>query len=56
MFQDGLIKAVLDKTDDGKIIRKSGVMAIVFKGGLVSSGDKIQLERPEQPQIAMEPI
>ena len=56
MFQDGLIKAVLDKTDDGKIIRKSGVMAIVLKGGLVSSGDKIQIDRPAQPHIAMEPI
>ena len=55
-FQDGLLKAVIEKTADGEIIRKTGVMGIVLKGGLLSSGDKIHIERPPQPHIAMKPI
>lgn len=39
----GLMAATLDKADDGSVIRKSGVMAVVITGGVVSVGDGIAL-------------
>jgi len=53
-FRDGLIKALLDKTPDGKLIRKSGVMGIVIQAGQLSPGDKIRIERPPEPHIEMD--
>jgi len=55
-FQEGLMQAVLDKTADGKLIRKSGVMGIILKGGTLSKGDKIQIKRPPEPHIMLEPV
>ncbi len=46
-IQDGLMKAVLDKDENGNLIRKSGVMAVVLKGGIVKAGDVIKTILPE---------
>ena len=40
----GLMAATLDKTADGQLIRKAGVMAVVVTGGEVVVGDAIALE------------
>lgn len=40
----GLMQAVLAHADDGSLIRKSGVMAVVVTGGLVAVGDGIRLQ------------
>lgn len=48
-FQQGLTQAVLDRTADGGIIRKAGVMAIVRAGGVISAGDRIRVALPEGP-------
>jgi MOSC domain-containing protein YiiM len=45
-FQDGLMQAVLDHDQDGNLIRKAGVMAVVITGGLVRPGDPIALTLP----------
>ena len=45
-FQKGLMKAVLGKDEQGNLVRKSGIMAIVLEGGEVRSGDPIQVELP----------
>lgn len=55
-FQEGLTKAVLDKTPDGKLIRKSGVMGIVLQGGPLSASDKIRIQLPPKPHIEMDRI
>jgi MOSC domain len=39
----GVMAATLDKRDDGSILRKSGVMAIVIASGEVRAGDRIDL-------------
>ncbi len=36
--------ATLDKAEDGSLIRKSGVMAVVVTGGEVRVGDPIRLD------------
>lgn len=48
-FQDGLMSAVLDRDDDGKVVRKAGVMAVVLTGGDVRPGDPITVELPPEP-------
>ena len=55
-YQSGLMKALLDKDDDGNIVRKSGVMAIVLTGGPVKPGDIIEVEAPEGPHRPLEPV
>ena len=40
----GLMAATLDKTDDGELIRKAGVMAVVVTGGRVIVGDGIEVQ------------
>ena len=48
-FQPGLMGAVLDKDDDGTVVRKAGVMAVVLTGGDVRAGDAITVELPRGP-------
>lgn len=45
-FQSGLLKACLDKDEQGNLIRKSGVMSIVIQGGIVSQDDTIKVILP----------
>ena len=55
-FRRGLTAAVLDKTPDGKLIRKAGVMSIVVKGGPVGAGDTITINLPAQPHLVLVPV
>jgi len=41
-----LLQQVAMKADDGSIIRKAGIMAIVLEGGVVRPGDAIRAEAP----------
>jgi MOSC domain-containing protein YiiM len=43
---DRLLAQVALKDEDGSIIRKAGVMAIVIEGGVVRPGDPIRVEAP----------
>jgi MOSC domain-containing protein YiiM len=55
-FQAGLLAAVLDRTADGSLIRKAGVMGIVLAGGLVAAGDVIRVETPTGLHVALERV
>lgn len=55
-FQPGLLKAVLGRDADGKLIRKAGVMAIVLEGGEVRPGDSIEISLPALPHRALERV
>lgn len=48
-FQKGLLKALIDKDDEGKPVFKSGVMGIVLRGGAVKPGDEISIDLPSDP-------
>lgn len=52
--QKGLLKACLEKDENGKLIRKSGVMSIVLTGGDIQAGDKIEVVLPEGEHHALE--
>jgi MOSC domain-containing protein YiiM len=55
-FQNGLMSAVLDRDEDGGLIRKCGVMAIVVTGGEVTPGDPIRVELPAEPHTRLQPV
>ncbi|BCJ51577.1 hypothetical protein Asp14428_30520 [Actinoplanes sp. NBRC 14428] len=45
-FRPGLLKEVLGKDPDGRIVRRAGVMGVVLRGGTVRPGDSITVELP----------
>ena len=55
-FQNGLMQAVLDKDEAGNLIRKSGVMSIVLKSGVVAGGDTIRCVLPKKPYEKLERV
>ena len=55
-YQKGLMQAVLDKNDEGKLIRKAGIMAIVIKGGKVQLDDEIRFVLPNEPHQKLERV
>jgi len=55
-YQDGLLKAVLDKTPSGELIRKAGIMGIVVEGGCIKPGDTIDLTVPAGPHQKLERV
>lgn len=55
-YQQGLLSAVLARNADGTLVRKSGVMAIVLKDGVVRAGDAIHIELPAEPFRALVPV
>jgi len=55
-YQDGLTQAVLDRSPEGNLIRKAGVMGIVISGGEVGVGDVINVALPPEPHEALERV
>ncbi|MEM7350788.1 MAG: MOSC domain-containing protein [Acidobacteriota bacterium] len=55
-FQSGLMQAVLDRDEEGNLVRKSGIMGVVLTGGDVQPGDTIRVELPSEPHQALEPV
>lgn len=55
-FKNGLLKAVLDFDQEGKLIRKAGIMGIVKQGGTLKPGDVIRVELPALPHQRLEVI
>jgi MOSC domain-containing protein YiiM len=55
-FQAGLMNAVLDRDEQGNLIRKAGIMAIVLASGEVRAGDAIRVELPSMPHQALRPV
>ena len=55
-FQPGLMAAVLDKDENGHLIRKAGIMGIVIAGGTIAAGDTIEVELPPHPHRPLERV
>ncbi len=55
-IQPGLMEAVMDRDEQGQLIRKAGVMGVVLVGGEVRSGDSIGVELPPEPHRPLEPV
>ncbi len=48
-FQPGLMPALLGRDAAGNITRKSGIMSVVLRSGIVRPGDAIAVELPPEP-------
>jgi hypothetical protein len=55
-FQDGLLKHMLERTPDGSVVRKAGVMGVVLSGGEVRPGDPVTVVLPPEPHQALAPV
>ncbi len=55
-FQPGLMAAVLDRDDEGGLVRRAGVMAVVTGSGEVRPGDEVQITLPPEPRTALGPV
>ncbi|BDS12158.1 MOSC domain-containing protein [Aureispira anguillae] len=55
-LQEGLLKAVLDKDEQGNLIRKAGIMGIVLRGGSIALDDVIRIELPPLPFLPLERV
>ena len=55
-LQTGLMKAVLDRDDEGRLIRKAGIMGIVLEGGVITPGDAIRMELPPEPHEKLDRV
>lgn len=55
-FQPGLLAAVLDRDEHGRVVRKAGIMGIVLAGGEVRPDDTITVVLPPAPHTALQPV
>lgn len=55
-FQDGLLQQVVGRDESGGIVRKSGIMGVVKRGGVVRPGDGIDVELPAGPHRPLERV
>lgn len=55
-IQPGLMAAVIERSPQGKLIRKAGVMSIVITGGDVRPGDTIYAVLPPPPHIPLDRV
>lgn len=55
-FQDGLLKQVVGRDEDGGIVRKAGIMGTVRVGGVVRPGDPVRTELPAEPHRPLERV
>ncbi len=55
-IQPGLMKATLDRDEDGEVLRKAGVMAVVLRGGEVRPGDAIVVQLPAGERRKLGPV
>jgi len=55
-IQPGLMQATLDRTDDGDLVRKAGIMGVVVSDGEVRPGDPVRTVLPAGDRRALEPV
>jgi hypothetical protein len=55
-FRPGLMAAVLDRDQQGNLVRKAGVMAVVLTSGDVRPGDAVSVELPPPPHAPLGPV
>jgi MOSC domain-containing protein YiiM len=54
-FQAGLLSRVAMRVN-GRVVRKSGIMAVVMQGGIVRPGDPISVSLPPPPHASLDRV
>jgi MOSC domain-containing protein YiiM len=55
-YERGLMAAVLERDEEGRLVRKAGVMAVVVAGGVVAVRDAVAIELPAGVRRPLEPV
>jgi MOSC domain-containing protein YiiM len=55
-IRQGLMAAVLDRDEEGNLIRKAGIMTVVLNGGEIKPGDAIYVTLPNEPFERLERV
>ncbi|WP_433262263.1 MOSC domain-containing protein [Actinosynnema sp. CS-041913] len=55
-FQEGLLKEVVGRDEEGNVVRRAGIMSVVLVGGEVRPGDAIGVELPATPHRPLQPV
>jgi MOSC domain-containing protein YiiM len=55
-FMPGLLAAVLERSPNGTLLRKAGVMGIVLNGGIVEAGAPITLVHVPSVHVSLQPV
>ncbi|MBB5956872.1 MOSC domain-containing protein YiiM [Saccharothrix tamanrassetensis] len=55
-FREGLLKQVVGRDEDGRVVRKAGIMSVVLVGGVVRPGDGIRVQLPTEPHAPLQPV
>ncbi|MEW1633477.1 MOSC domain-containing protein [Streptomyces sp. NPDC093801] len=55
-FQDGLLKQVVGRDQEGRLVRRAGIMGVVQQGGTVRPGDAISVTLPPAPHVPLERV
>ncbi len=55
-FRPGLMAAVLDRDESGRLVRKAGIMGVVRAGGVVRPGDVVDIELPPPPHRPLDRV
>ncbi|MDE2483878.1 MAG: MOSC domain-containing protein [candidate division NC10 bacterium] len=55
-LRPGLMAAVLDRDESGRLIRKAGIMGVVRAGGVVRPGDVVRVELPPPPHRPLDRV
>jgi MOSC domain-containing protein YiiM len=50
------MKALLPRDDDGTVLFRAGIMAVVLEGGVVCPGDPIGVTVPTRPHRPLERV
>ena len=54
-YRDGLLKQVVGTDPDGNVVRRAGIMSVVLVGGVVRTGDTVEV-RPPAVHVALEVV
>lgn len=55
-FRAGLLRRVVGRDDDGEVMRRAGVMAVVEHGGTITAGDDVVVHLPAAPHAPLAPV
>jgi MOSC domain-containing protein YiiM len=55
-LEAGLMRQLVTRDDDGQVVRKAGVMAVVLAGGRVAPDDEVVVEMPQGVHEALQPV
>ena len=55
-IQPGLMRAVLGRDAQGRLVRKAGIMGVVIESGEIRPDDSIRIELPPEPREPLKPV